>query len=65
MSLKRTLKALGLLVALGLFGSANASSAPPKYVYCCGLSGGCQLTLAGQCVGTQWSTLSACASNCL
>lgn len=65
MYLTRTLKALGLLVALVLFGSANAAPAPPTYVYCCGLSGGCQLTLAGQCQGTQWSSLSACASNCL
>lgn len=65
MSRTRTLKALGLLAALGLFGSANAAPAQSKYVYCCGLRGGCTQTLASQCQGTQWSSLSACASNCL
>ncbi len=66
MSWTRTLKALGLLAGLGLFGSANpAPAAPPASVYCCGLSGGCQLTPADQCRGTKWSSLSACASNCL
>ena len=65
MSLARTLKALGLLMALGLFGSVNAAPASSGDVYCCGLSGGCQLTPASQCRGTKWSTLSACASNCL
>jgi hypothetical protein len=65
MSLTRTLRAIGLLISLGLFGSANAAPAAPTYVYCCGLSGGCQLTPASQCLGTKWSSLSACASNCL
>lgn len=62
MSRIRTLKALGLLVALGLFGSANAAPAQ-KQVWCCGLAGGCTLTT--QCQGTSWSSQSACASNCL
>jgi hypothetical protein len=65
MSLTRALKALGLLLVLGLVGSANAAPAPPANVYCCGLSGGCQLTPSDQCQGTKWSTLSACAKNCL
>lgn len=65
MSLPRTLKVLGLLVCLGLVGSANAAPAPPADVYCCGLAGGCRLTPADQCNGTKWSTLSDCASHCL
>lgn len=65
MSLTRTLKALGLLVSLGLAGSVNAAPAPPADVYCCGLSGGCRQTPADQCIGTKWSTLSDCARNCL
>jgi len=63
--LSRSLKTLGLLVALGLFGSVNAAPADPTDVYCCGLSGGCRLTPAKQCQGTAYSSLSACASNCL
>jgi hypothetical protein len=65
MSRTRTLKALGLLVALGLFGSVSAAPAAPTYVWCCGLRGGCTQTLSGQCFGSQWSSQSACASNCL
>ena len=65
MSRTRTLKVLGLLAGLALYGSANAAPAPPANVYCCGLAGGCRLTPADQCNGTKWSTLSDCARNCL
>jgi hypothetical protein len=63
--LSRSLKALGLVVALGFCASVNAAPAPPTYVYCCGLSGGCTYTTSASCVGTAWSTLRACATNCL